>query len=258
MSLHSASADVVCNALLDQDLSAAERWSVERRMDYDVRLAETVQLQERVDASVRRSFATPDLDAMLARVEAAVAAAPAPPRLVLVRPSVDAQPERQKVSAARLFLQGAAALLICCLALWFSSDDSTVRVGNPELSRAVEAKLTEAMALGVAGAAALAGSRRLLRGRRGRFVLDRFGMRLTLPEGVSEAIEMHAAASGCTLVYRGRSGERAVVVLDAANATEAIAPAGLRRRLVGDVVLVGSSESEAPLLEEFAAVPAVR
>lgn len=250
MNLHTAPVDTICDVLLDGGLSESQHWSIDRRMERDSELADAVELQQQIRETVERSFAIPDLDAMLERV---TREAEAQGRVSLA--------QQASLGGVPVLLKCAAGLLVCCLAFWTSPGDpeTTGGPGTPEAIRRVESNLSEAVVLGVAGVAAMIGSRRLFRGRQGRFILEQAGMRLLLPETTEKAIALFTETNGSTLVYRTPSGVRAVWVVEPSEAARVPASDRLSRRSLGGLVLIGLGD---PLprssLSRFDLLPAPR
>lgn len=251
MNIRTAPVDTLCDALLDGDLNEQDRWSVGRRMLGDPELSEAVEQHQRIRESIGRRFEVPDLgtvfDQVARQVELASAgqvsgAVVADGAAFANLPGVHSNPR----AGTRLLMQCAAAVLVFCMAMWpLSSDPVTPEgPGSAVLIRQIESNLTDAVALGVAGAAAMVGSRRLMRGRKGRFILERTGLRLILPAETEEAIALHTGAIGQMLVYRTSNGVRAVTIMEKVEAAEIPGSDRIHRRGLGDLVLFEIGDRE--------------
>jgi len=256
VNVSSAPVDQLCAALLDGDLNERERWSAKRRMLDDPELRGVVRQQEQIRASIRQRFEPPDLS----RVVDAVAR-----QARLVEPTATCRrlpgASAESRTPVRWLVQCVAAALVLCLVTWLPSGlpSEDPLAGAAGLGLQVESTLSEAVALGMVGAAAAAGSRRLTRGRRGRFLLARSGSCLLLPAGVVEAVTMPRPGLGEVLVYRSPSGLGAVAVMEPAGAGSLGASDRLRRRGMDALTLIGMrGHGSATSLQGFDLVPSGR
>lgn len=262
MNLRTAPIDDVCDALLDDSLSQQDRWAVDRRMVRDSKLARAVEVQQKIRESLTVRYAVPDLD-RLVQVVARQAQGIVDPAIGR-GPAVVSQPALAELSSespgAGVFLRCAAALLVLCFVLWnvVPSVVDSVASGSPEFTRRIESHLTEAVVLGVVGAAALAGSRRVIRGREGRFSLEQSGFRLVLPAQTQEAIALYSDVGSLTLVLQMPSGVSAIAVAKQAEVTRSTASTEVYRRSVGRWELFGAGETAADLLSKIQLEPVSR
>jgi hypothetical protein len=262
MNLRTAPIDDVCDALLDDSLSQQDRWAVDRRMVRDSSLARAVVIQQKIRESLAASYAVPDLDRLVQAV-ARQAEDIVDPEIGR-GPAVVSQPTLAELSpessGAGVFLRSAALLLVLCFVLWnvVPSVVDSVASGSPELTRRIESHLTEAVVLGVVGAAALAGSRRLIRGREGRFILEQAGLRLVLPAQTQEAIALYSDVGSLTLLLQMPSGVSAITVAKQTEVTRPVASTEIYRRSVGRWELFGAGETAAGLLSTIQLEPVRR
>lgn len=262
MNLRTASIDDVCDAILDASLSQEERWSIDRRMVRDSNLARAVVVQQKIRESLETSFEVPDLDRLVQAVaqqaHGLVDPARQDPTELLVDP--DARQTRSEASRAGVLFRCAALLLVLCCAFWNvgASAGGSAVVGSPEWARRIESHLSEAVVLGVVGAAALAGSRRVARGSDGRFTLEQGGFRLVLPERTQEAIAMYLDGGNLALVLRMPSGGSAIVVTKPEEASRSLSSEDVYRRSVGPWELFAAGEAATDLLPQVVLEPIPR
>ena len=121
--------DSMCDAYLDGRLDAAQQNGFEHLRALDPRLESAMELHQDVDASLQRTMAAPDLSRLCSDVEAMAAAATAATATAATAATATAAtatattPSRDDYQSGRAmsWVLAAAALLLMCLSVFFSS-----------------------------------------------------------------------------------------------------------------------------------------